>query len=366
MAAPRAKVKDVFVAALDKSSLSLRAAFLDEVCVEDAALRQCVEALLQAHDRTDPLLDRPAAELLCGEPTDSVEPDDWLELLAPPEQSGSLGRLGHYEVLEVVGRGGMGVVFRAFDDKLQRVVAIKALAPYLATSSEARRHFVREARATAAVAHDNVIAIHAVEDVGPVPYLVMPFVRGSSLQAKLCHTGALPLDATLCIGRQIAEGLAAAHREGLVHRDINPANILLEGSVLPGSPAERVKLIDFGLARPGDDVGLTHLCVVAGTPLYMSPEQAQGHPVDCRSDLFSLGSVLYTMCTGHAPFRAPTTAAVFKRICEEAPQPVREIRPELPHWLGDLLARLHAKVPTDRCASAREVADLLALHCPAP
>jgi serine/threonine protein kinase len=350
------KIKAIFLAAQDKASAAERAAYLDEACAEDADLRQRVEALLQAHDQPDRLLDYPAAEHLSGEPDKTAVPDDSLDFLAPPVKPGSLGRLGHYDVLEVAGRGGMGVVFRAFDDKLQRVVAIKALAPQLATSSAARQRFVREARAAAAVTHENVIAIHAVEDAGPVPYLVMHFVAGVSLQEKIEHTGPLPLKETLRIGLHIAEGLAAAHRQGLVHRDIKPANILLENGV------ERVKLTDFGLARAGDDASLTQSGVVAGTPMYMSPEQAQGEAVDFRSDLFSLGSVLYMMCTGHPPFRAPTTMAVLKRVCEEMPRPIRVVNPELPPWLGDLLARLHAKAPADRCASAQEVADLLARH----
>jgi hypothetical protein len=250
----------------------------------------------------------------------------------------------------------MGVVFRAFDTKLHRVVALKALAPQLATSSAARQRFVREARAAAAVTHDHIIAIHAVEDAGPVPYLVMQFIDGPTLQKKLDRTGQLPLKEILRIGLQIAEGLAAAHRQGLVHRDVKPANILLENGV------ERVKLTDFGLARAGDDASLSQSGVVAGTPMYMSPEQADGLAVDFRSDLFSLGSVLYAMCTGRPPFRAPSAMAVLKRVCEEMPRPIREINPELPPWLGDLAARLHAKAPADRFASAREVADLLARH----
>ena len=133
-----------------------------------------------------------------------------LDFLAPSQQPASLGRLGHYEVLEVVGRGGMGVVFRAFDTKLHRVVALKALAPQLATSTAARQRFVREARAVAAVTHDHVIAIHAVEDAGPVPYLVMQFINGPTLQKKLDRTGQLPLKEILRIGLQIAEGLAEA------------------------------------------------------------------------------------------------------------------------------------------------------------
>src|SRR5437588_6254974 len=148
------------------------------------------------------------------------------------------------------------------------------------------------------------MGFHAVEEAGPVPYLVMEYVRGSSLQDRLDQSGPLELKEILRIGMQIASGLAAAHAQGLVHRDIKPANILLENGV------ERVKLTDFGLARAVDDASLTQSGVVAGTPMYMSPEQADGLPVDCRSDLFSLGSVLYAMCTGRPPFRAPSAVAV--------------------------------------------------------
>jgi serine/threonine protein kinase len=346
-------IKAVFLAALEKDRLADRAAFLAEACAGDAALRQSVESLLQAHDQTDHLLDRTAREHLVeelGEPDGSVDP---LDFLAPSRKPGSLGRLDHYEVLEIAGRGGMGVVFRAFDDKLQRVVAIKALASHLAAGGTGRQRFVREARAAAAVSHENVIPIYAVEGAGPVPYLVMQFVEGQSLQEKLERVGPLSLKETLRIGLHIAEGLAAAHRQGLVHRDIKPANILLENGV------ERVKITDFGLARTIDHDGLTQTGVMAGTPTYMSPEQIQGGPVDFRSDLFSLGSVLYAMCTGRPPFNAPSTYAVLKRVCEETPRPVQEINPELPPWLDELLARLHAKSPADRFATAQEVADLL-------
>jgi serine/threonine protein kinase len=341
--------REIFLAAVEKDDPSERATYLDQVCGADAALRQRIEALLRSRMRAADFMEVPVLEQLA---TDG----GGLDFLAPSQKPGSLGRLAHYEILEVVGRGGMGTVFRAFDEKLHRVVALKALAPQLATSSVARQRFVREARAAAAVTHDNVIAIHAVEDAGPVPYLVMRFVNGPTLQKKLDHTGPLSLKEILRIGLQTAEGLAAAHRQGLVHRDVKPANILLENGV------ERVRLTDFGLARAGDDASLTQSGVVAGTPMYMSPEQAQGEPVDFRSDLFSLGSVLYVMCTGHPPFRAPTSMAVLKRVCEETPRPIREINPELPPWLGDLLTRLHAKVPADRFASAQEVADLLARH----
>jgi eukaryotic-like serine/threonine-protein kinase len=245
---------------------------------------------------------------------------------------------------------GMGIVLRAFDEKLHRVVAIKVLAPLLAGSAAARQRFVREARTAAAVAHEHVVGIYAVEDAGTVPYLAMQFVEGRTLQEKLDRTGSLPLPETLRIGVQVAEGLAAAHKHGLIHRDIKPANILLENGV------ERVKITDFGLARAADDASLTQSGVVAGTPAYMSPEQAEGKQVDTRSDLFSLGSVLYAMCAGHPPFRAESAVAVLRRVCDDTPRPLREVNPAVPAWLEALVAKLQAKKPADRFASAAEVA----------
>ncbi|HEY1379265.1 MAG TPA: protein kinase, partial [Gemmataceae bacterium] len=223
----------------------------------------------------------------------------------------------------------------------------------LAASGAARQRFAREARAAAAVVHDNVIAIHAVAEAAGLPYIVMPFVRGPSLEARLRQTGAFGTDETLRVGLQIAHGLAAAHAQGLVHRDIKPANILLEGGV------ERVWITDFGLARAVDDASLTRSGVIAGTPQYMSPEQAAGDRVDHRSDLFSLGSVLYALCTGRPPFRAGTTLAVLRRVEEDRPRPVREINPDVPEWLARVVEKLMERDPADRFQTAAEVADLL-------
>src|SRR5262249_14055400 len=170
---------------------------------------------------------------------------------------------------------------------------------------------------------------------------------------KLETIGPLELRTILRIGLQVAEGLAAAHRQGLIHRDIKPANILLENGV------ERVKITDFGLARAVDDASLTQSGYIAGTPQYMSPEQARGERVDHRTDLFSLGSVLYTLCAGHPPFRAENTMAVLKRVCEDTPRPLREISPEIPEWMESLIAKLQAKDPAERIANAAEVAALL-------
>jgi serine/threonine-protein kinase len=274
--------------------------------------------------------------------------------LEPSDRPGSLGRLGPYEVEGVLGRGGMGVVLKAFDPALHRPVAIKVIAAQFATAAAARRRFAREARAAAAVAHDHVVAIHSVaESPNGLPYLVMPFIPGRSLQERLDEAGPLRVVEILRIGMQTAAGLAAAHAQGLVHRDIKPANILLENGV------ERVKITDFGLARVADDATASQSGFIAGTPQYMAPEQANGEAVDPRADLFSLGSVLYAMAAGRPPFRAATTMAVLRRVCEDQPRPVREINPEVPDWLAAIIARLHAKDPANRFQSAAEVADLL-------
>ena len=286
----------------------------------------------------------------------NAKTDHSLDFLASSDTAGSLGRLGPYEVTELLGRGGFGVVLKAFDPALGRVVAIKVLAPELATSASARTRFAREARAAAAVIHDHVVAIHAVDSSNNLPYFVMPFIAGLSLQERVDRDGPMGVREVLRIGIQTARGLAAAHAQGLVHRDVKPSNILLENGV------ERVKLTDFGLARAVDDASLTQSGVVTGTPQYMSPEQARGEPVDHRSDLFSLGSVLYFMCTGHSPFRAGSTPAVLRRVSDERPRPIREVNLEVPDWLAAVVDRLHEKDPGDRVASATEVADILERH----
>jgi formylglycine-generating enzyme required for sulfatase activity/serine/threonine protein kinase len=286
------------------------------------------------------------------EKTGSGFQDD-LGFLQPSVRPASLGRLGHYEVLQVLGKGGFGVVLRAFDEDLQRVVAIKVLFPQLATTSPARKRFLREARTAAGIHHDNVVQIYAVQDQ-PTPYLVMEYISGETLQQRLDRSGPFEVMEVLRIGQLIANGLAAAHIQGLVHRDIKPGNILLGSDV-----EQRVKISDFGLARTADDASLTQSGVIAGTPLYMAPEQAQGEVLDQRADLFSFGSVLYVMCTGRPPFRASSTVAVLKRVVEDTPRPIREIIPEVPQGLVDIITKLHAKKAADRFQTAKEVADLL-------
>jgi serine/threonine-protein kinase len=203
------------------------------------------------------------------------------------------------------------------------------------------------------VLHPNVIVIHGVSNDGALPFLVMPYLRGESLQRRLDRQGPLPTEEIVRIAQQVASGLAAAHGQGLVHRDIKPANILLEDGV------ERVTLTDFGLARAVDDASMTRSGIIAGTPQYMSPEQARGDNVDARSDLFSLGSVMYAMCTGRPPFRAESSYGILRRITDTEPRPIREVNTNIPEWLDIIIQRLLAKSLNDRIQTAEHIAHLL-------
>ena len=279
--------------------------------------------------------------------------DSILKLLGPTDNPDMLGRIGSYEIAGVIGRGGMGVVFKAFEPTLNRFVAIKMLSPHLAESGAARKRFAREGQAAAAVVDDFVLPIYSVAEWRGAPYLVTQFLRGSTLQKRIQQEGPLELKEIIRIGLQTARGLAAAHAQGLVHRDVKPSNILLDGTV------ERAMLTDFGLARAVDDASITRTGIISGTPQFMSPEQANGDSIDHRSDLFSLGGVLYAMCTSRPPFRADTTFGVLRKIRETSPRSISEINPDIPMWMELIVAKLLAKNKTDRFSSANELADLL-------
>jgi serine/threonine protein kinase len=286
-----------------------------------------------------------------------------LKLLAPTDDPQMLGRLGPYEVSGIIGAGGMGIVLKGWDKSLNRVVAIKVMSPHLATSGVAKARFLREAQAAAGIVHPNVIDIYGVAKHESIPYLVMPYVRGHSLQKRVQEQGALPTEDVVRIGLQIASGLAAAHAQGIIHRDIKPANILV------GDGIDRIVITDFGLARTVDDASLTRSGTVAGTPQYMSPEQARGERIDERSDLFSLGSVLYFLSTGHSPFRSETLYGILHRIGTVDARDIREVQPSAPAWLQNLIRRLHSPSPEDRFDSAAKVAHLLEkclAHCQHP
>jgi hypothetical protein len=294
-----------------------------------------------------------SAEVTSAQPgSGNTSEDISLDFLQPAENPFYLGRLGHFDVTEVVGKGGMGIVLKGFDSQLQRFVALKVLTPEFAKDEKSRKRFCREARAAASISHENVVAVHQVEREEGLPFLVMQLVSGESLQERLDRDGPLELTDILDIGMQTAAGLAAAHAQGLIHRDIKPANILLEGG-------RKVRLTDFGLARAAEDVKITQTGFVAGTPLYMSPEQARGDEVDFRTDLFSLGSVMYAMCTGKAPFEGSTPYIVLKRVTEEAPERIRKLNPKIPEWLEAGIYRLLDKNPAKRPQSAADIAQIL-------
>ena len=287
-----------------------------------------------------------------GHQPDQLTESQCPRFLGRSDKPGYIGKFGPYEVIRVVGHGGMGVVLQAYDPSLDRIVAIKVLSAQLASSEEARKRFSREARAAAAVVHDNIVAIYSVDETAGFPYLVMPFVSGGSVQERIDQTGALPLDNILRIGHQIALGLAAAHARGLVHRDIKPANILIDQS------SDRIKIADFGLARACDELPITQTGFLAGTPQYMAPEQAMEQRVDHRADLFSLGSVLYVMCTGTLPFPQQRTIAAIRSVCDDSPPPIREVNPVIPQWLAQTVDRLMAKDPARRIQSAQQIVEL--------
>jgi tRNA A-37 threonylcarbamoyl transferase component Bud32 len=293
-----------------------------------------------------------------------IEPglDRPLAFLAPAQQPDEIGRLGPYRVLKVLGTGGMGMVFQAEDSHLRRHVALKVMRPEMAATASSRQRFLREARAVAAIEHESIVPIYQAGEDGGVLFLAMQLLKGESLDERLRREGKLAPAEILQLGQEIAHGLAAAHEQGLVHRDIKPSNIWLHerpGRLGKGSRFQ-AKVLDFGLVRSEAAEGqLTHLGDVLGTPAYMSPEQAEGKPVDARSDLFSFGCVLYYMATGEPPFRGNNLPALLRAVTDQHPPPPNQLRPEVPTGLSDLIMRLLNKDREKRPASAREVAEAL-------
>ncbi len=278
---------------------------------------------------------------------------DPLSILEPPGREGSLGRLGPYEIVELVARGGMGIVFKALEPALNRIVAVKVLAPELAASPQARERFLQEAQAAAAVIHDNVIVIHGVSTAQGLPYLVMPYIPGPTLQGRIEEAGLFSAGDIIKVGLQLARGLEAAHAKGLIHRDIKPANILLEEGL------DRLRISDFGLAHAVEDSALSRSGFIAGTPQYMSPEQAEGRPVDARSDLFSLGCVLYELAAGEPPFRGDSLANIVAKLRDQEAQPLDRRRPDLPLDLCRAIDKLLRKSPGDRYGSAADLREAI-------
>jgi eukaryotic-like serine/threonine-protein kinase len=286
---------------------------------------------------------------------DRPEPTALLSAQRASSTRPPLGMLGPYELHEVIRQDAFGTVYRAFEPALQRPVAVEVLAAELSVGA-ARQAFLREARAAAALCHEHVALLHnVVQGTDGRPYLVREFIPGPTLQERLEQSGAFPISQIVRLGRQIALGLVAAHAQGLIHGDLQPARVLLERG-------ERVKLIGFGMGRVVDAAATAGTCFTAGMPNYLAPEQAAGQAVDQRADLFSLGSLLYSLCTGHPPFRAASNPAVLQRILDEQPRPPSASNSEVPRWLDDMIARLQARDPDERMASAAEAAVVLQQH----
>lgn len=327
----------------------LRADFPAEVVTDDSELRRLASAVAAMRDTVAADQFQTIAE---GghRPKFPVE-ESFPRLLALPQADDELGRLGGYRVLEVLGAGGMGVVFRAEDVALKRQVALKAMQPRAAAIDDhSSERFLREAQAAAAVQSDHIVTIHQVGEDRGVPFLAMQLLQGESLAARLRRDGKLDAPEALRIARETAQGLAAAHAKGLTHRDIKPDNIWLE------APTGRVKILDFGLARAADAASrLTVSGAIVGTPSYLSPEQTQDAAVDARSDLFSLGVVLYEMLTGKRPFERSSLVAIIKAISSDTPATPRELDPTTPLEQSALVMRLLEKDAEKRFQSAAEL-----------
>ncbi len=275
-------------------------------------------------------------------------------------------RLQHYRLVEQIGVGGMGVVWKAEDTRLDRSVALKLLPADVADVPERHVRFEREARAVAALNHPNIVTIFSVEDAetddGPVKFITMELVEGRTLR-ELLTPGGLPVERLVEFALPLADAVRVAHAADITHRDLKPENVMLGDD-------GRLRVLDFGLAKLHEPLDATSAFAGAGTSAtvagqllgtagYMSPEQAQGLPVDPRSDLFSLGTVLYEMATGDNPFRADSAAATLGAICEREPAPLQERRPELPAELSTLVHRCLRKDPESRCSTADEVVETL-------
>ncbi len=323
-----------------------RAEILDRACGEDAELRAEVESLLAADRDGTGLLESPAADYAATLlDVDRTVAEDELE-----------GReLGPYRVLRRLGGGGMGVVYEAEDTRLGRRVAIKLLPSEWSRHPGSKERFLREARAASGIDHPNVCTIHDLgESDGGRLFLVMALARGETLQQRL-ENEPLPVTEARDLAVQIARGLEPAHAAGIVHRDVKPANVM----VAETDDGPEAKILDFGIAKIAGEAGLTQTGGSLGTPYYMSPEQAAGQPVDARTDVWSLGVVLYEMLAGRRPFEGDNQLAVLRAITDSDLEPLDRLRPQVPESLGRTVEKALAKDPAERYQTVAELrADL--------
>ena len=327
-----AQIREIFHAALERP-VSARKVFLAEACGADRVLRQEVQTLLAGQD--SPSLESPAGELL-GHMSAELMPGHML---------------AQYRVEAKLGEGGMGAVYRAYDTTLHRQVALKVLPPERLSDPESRQRLLREARAASALNHPNIVTVHEIGSDG-LDFIVMELVEGRPLAQAIQGKG-LPLERALDYAISIAEALAMAHAAGLAHRDVKPGNIMV-------TPDGRIKLMDFGLARrvrlaEPETASLTVEGGIAGTPFYMSPEQARGLKVDARSDIFSLGVVLYEMIAGRRPFEGDTPSQAMLCILEKPPPPVARYVPEIPEELQRIVGKALEKDPEERYQGVKDL-----------
>jgi len=340
------EVEAIYHAALERPE-GERAAFLRETCRGDQELLREVESLLRYDSMGANLPDRPAAMSAGAGPA-----------LSPGH------RLGAYEILDLLGAGGMGEVYRARDTRLDRTVALKVLPADLIRSPERRERFEREARAVSRLSHPHICTLYDIGREGDTDFLVMEHLEGEPLSRRL-QRGPLPLDEALSYAVQVADALGAAHQRGVIHRDLKPANVVLTAS--------GAKLLDFGLAKltmgssaPAAETaetmtkrGVTQTGVAVGTPAYMSPEQAQGGAVDARTDVFSFGATLFEMLAGRRPFQGDSAAAVLASLLRDDPPRIDSLRPEVAKELADIVARCLARDREGRYRSGVELLEAL-------
>lgn len=274
------------------------------------------------------------------------------EVSAAPQPD--LGSIAHYRLLGILGSGGMGTVYLAEDSLLARQVALKVILPERAANPEHQARFLREARAIAALQNDHIVTVYEVGQHDKSFFIAMQLLHGLSLDEWIERHKPVSLSPIVRIGREIAHALAAVHERGMIHRDLKPSNIWME------TPADRIKLLDFGMVRDTEaQIRLTHTGTIMGTPQNMAPEQARGEAIDSRCDLFSLGVILYRLCSGEMPFQGDSIMALLTALAVSDPKPLHELNPNIPAPIADLITQLLAKKPEDRPSSARAVDEIL-------
>ncbi len=287
------------------------------------------------------------------------EPTGLISFLQPTSNPGALGSFGDFTLIRMLGSGASSLVFESYDPQLKRRVVLKVMRPELARKEDHQKRFLREARAVAAITSDYCIPIHQIGEHNGLPYIEMPLLAGETLQDRLQRDRRLPSNLSVEIIRQVVLGLQDAHAQGMVHRDIKPANIWLEAAEESHSDFKRVRILDFGLAREQQQVELKSMVTVMGgvigTPHFMSPEQAEGKPLDQRSDIFSLGIMWYAMLTGRLPFLGDSMAAVLLGITIQPHKPVRDFVPDAPGLICDLIDWMLSKMPEHRPHDAGEI-----------